>query len=118
MEPGPSHANLETYRIHQALDRRYPNPEVVTVKTPDDENSDVWNIQRNERANKEFQLHTVVWTEEEEEVDDESILMNETGRGLGRGFLRSLMKEDRIAVIARAQVSWFLYLFDSLDSLD
>ena len=104
MEPGPSHANLETVRIHQALDRRYPSPEVVTVKTPDDENSDTWSIQRNERANGDFQLHTVVWTEDEEAVN-ESILMNETGRGLGRGFVRSLMKEDRIAVMARAQVS-------------
>ena len=105
LEPGPSYANLETVRIYQALDRRYPNPEVVTVNTPDDENSDTWTIQRNERANGEFQLHTVVWTEEEEEVDDESIVMNETGGGLGRGFVRSLMKEDRIAVMARAQVS-------------
>ena len=104
--PGSSHyhANLETERIHQALDGKYPHPNVVTVKTPDDEKSDAWNIQRNERANGEFQLHTVVWTEEEEAVD-ESILMNETGRGLGRGFVRSLMKEDRIAVMARAQVS-------------
>jgi hypothetical protein len=97
-------ANLETVQIHQALDRKYPHPEVVTVKPPDDENSDTWNIQRNERADEEFQLHTVVWTEEEEAVD-ESALMNETGRGLGRGFVKSLMKEDRIAVIARAQVS-------------
>ena len=115
--PGSSHnlANLETERIHQALNEKYPNPNVVTVKTPDDENSDTWNIQRNERANGEFQLHTVVWTEEEEEKEeeavDESILMNETGRGLGRGFVRSLMKEDRIAVMARAQVSLAFFVF-------
>ena len=125
LEPEPpSYANLDasdaandldTDRIRYALDMSYPNPEVVTVKTPDDENSDTWNIQRNERANEIYQLHTVVWTEEEEETDDESILMNETGRGLGRGFVRSLMKEDRIAVMARAQVSWFLFLFDILD---
>jgi hypothetical protein len=104
-DPGPTYANLETVRIHHALDRKYPHPEVVTVKTPDDENCDTWNIQLNERAHEEFQLHTVVWTEEEEVVDDESVLKNETGRGLGRGFVRSLMKEDRIAVMARAQVS-------------
>ena len=114
LEPGPRYANLETLRIHQALDRRYPNPEVVTVKIPGDEDSDAWIIQQNERANEEFQLHTVVWTEEEEETEDESTLtMNETGSGLGRGFVRSLMKEDRIAVMARAQVSWFLSLFNS-----
>jgi hypothetical protein len=105
LDPGPSYANLETIRIYQALDRKYPHPEVVTVKTPDGKNSDTWNIQRNERAHEEFQLHTVVWTEKEEVVDDESVLTNETGRGLGRGFVRSLMKEDRIAVMARAQVS-------------
>lgn len=51
----------------------------------------------------------MVWTEDEGEVDDGSILMNETGRGLGRGFVRSLTKEDMIIVMARAQVScWFL----------
>ena len=113
LEPGPSYANLETIRIHRALNGRYPNPEVVTAKTPDDENSDTWIIQSNERANEEFQLHTVVWTDEEEEADDESNLMNETGGGLGRGFVRSLMKEDRIAIMARAQVSW-TFVFDSL----
>ena len=107
-----SNADLETIRIHQALDKEYPHPQVITVKVPDDENSvDTWNIQRNERANKEFQLHTVVWTEEEEEEEEEAVdesvlvLRPETGRGLGRGFVRSLMKEDRIAVMARAQVS-------------
>ena len=67
-EPGPSYAN--SARIHQALNRRYPNPEVVTVKTPDDENSDTWIIQSNERAKEEFQLHTVVWTDEEEAADE------------------------------------------------
>jgi hypothetical protein len=107
-----NHDDFETAIIRQALNRRYPNPDVVTAKTLDDENSDAWIIQRNERANEEFQMHTVVWTEEEEEAD-ESILMNDTGRGLGRGFVRSLMKEDRIAIMARAQVSWFL-LVDSL----
>ena len=65
--PGPNYADIDTYRIYRELDLICPNPEVVTVKTPNDENSDRWNIQRNERANKEYQLHTVVWTEEEEE---------------------------------------------------
>ena len=104
--------------IRQTLNRRGSEGdnndgecEVVTVKTPDDKNSDTWQIQRNERSMGEFQLHTVVWTEEEEEAVDESVLMNETGRGLGRGFVRSLMKDDRIAVMARAQVSIFS-LFD------
>jgi hypothetical protein len=111
--PGPSD---EIELIRQALNRRGSEGdnnsaecEVVTVETPDDNNSDIWQIQRNERSAGEFQLHTVVWTEEEEAVD-ESVLMNERGRGLGRGFVRSLMKDDRIAVMARAQVSICLYL--------
>jgi hypothetical protein len=103
LDPGPSCSNLETERIYQALNEIYPHPNLVTVKNPDDENSYTWNIQRNERANGEFQLHTVVWTEEEEAVDKS--ILNETGGGLGRGFVRSLMKEDRIAIMARAQVS-------------
>jgi hypothetical protein len=118
---GPNSTEIETEWIRQALyfrasDKKYPHCEVVTVKTPNDQNSDTWNIQRNKRANKRdkqlpganedsgFQLRTVVWTKKKEAVD-ESVLMNETGRGLGRGFVRSLMKEDRIAVMARAQVS-------------
>ena len=108
-EPGPDNDYIESSMIQEALHRRYFDPEVdsgvITIKTPDDDNSDTWNIQRNERANGKFQLHTVVWTDEEE-AEDESILMNETGRGLGRGFVRSLKKEDRIAVLARAKVSW------------
>lgn len=107
---GPSSAKLELEWIRQALSVRadgiyYPHCKVVTVKTPNDENSDTWDIQRNKRSTKRVQLHTVVWTEEVEEDVNESTLMNETGRGLGRGFVRSLMKDDRIAVMARAQVS-------------
>jgi hypothetical protein len=114
---GPSD---EMELIHQALNHRGPEGnnkftdcEVVTVKTPDDEKCDTWKIQRNERANGAFQLHTVVWTDEEEAIIDESILMYETGRGLGRGFVRSLMKDDRIAIMARAEVSLSL----TIDSL-
>ena len=119
---GPSHAKLEIEWIRQALnyravDMKYPHCEVVTVKTPNDQYSDTWNIQRNKRAatitpKRNFELHAVVWTEEEEAAD-ESILMDETGRGSGRGFVKSLMKDDRIAVMARAQVSVGI-LIDSL----
>ena len=77
----------------------------MTVKIPNDENSDTWMIQRNKRANGDFQLHTVTWMEEEE--TDESISMNETGGGLGGGFVKSLRKDDRIAVMARAQVGLY-----------
>ena len=111
---GPSYLKIELEWIRQALNlragyKKYPYCEVVTVKTPNDQNSDTWNIQRNKRATtitpkRVFELHTVVWTAKEE-VADESILMNETGRGSGRGFVSSLMKDDRIAVMARARVS-------------
>ena len=111
---GPIYARLENEWLRQALNFRagymkYPHCEVVTVKTPNDQNSDAWNIQRNKRAatitpKRNFELRTVVWTVEEEAAD-ESILLDQTGRGLGRGFVSSLMKDDRIAVMARAQVS-------------
>jgi hypothetical protein len=87
-------------------DTEDPNSELMIVKSPNDENSHTWTIQRNKRASEEYQLYTVIWTEElEEEAADESILMAETGRGLGRGFVKSLKMDDRIAVMARAQVS-------------
>ena len=112
---GPNYAKIENEWIRQALNFRagdsmkYPHCEVVTVKTPNNQNSDTWHIQRNKRAatvtpRRIFEPRTVVWTAGEE-VADELISMNETGRGSGRGFVRSLMKDDRIAVMARAQVS-------------
>lgn len=117
----PSYAQVEIEWIRQALnfragDKKYPHCEVVTVNNPNDQNSDTWKIQRNKRAatitpKRIFQLHTVVWAEKEEAAD-ESILMDKTGKGLGRGFVRSLMKDDRIAVMAKAQVS--VYIIDSL----
>jgi len=113
---GPSYAKLETEWIRQGLnfrlgtvDMKYPHCEVVTVKNLNDQNFDTWKIQRNKRAanifpERKFELHTVAWAAEEEVADsDESILMDETGEGSGRGFVRSLMKDDRIAVMARAQ---------------
>jgi hypothetical protein len=104
-----SNAAPEVDWIYQALqnredDTKDPNYELVTVKLPNDENADIWTIQRNKRAFGGFELHTVVWTEEEEAVD-ESIWINETGRGFGGGFVSSLKMNDRIAVMARAQVS-------------
>lgn len=123
---GPSYVTpkLEIEWIRQALnfralEKKYPHCEVVTVKSPNDQNSDTWNIQRNKRAatitpKRNFELHTVFWTEKEAGDESESILMDETGRGSGRGFVRSLMKDDRIAVIARAQVSVSINYFSSL----
>lgn len=119
-----SYAEIEVEWIRQALNFRagdtmkYPHCEVVTVRTPNDRNSDTWIIQRNKRAatitpNRISELRTVVWTAEEQAAD-ESILMDETGRGSGRGFVSSLMKDDRIAVMARAQVSVCINCFSSL----
>lgn len=107
---GSSNAAPEVDWIYQALENREddtkdPNYELVTVKPLNDENADMWTIQRNKRAFDGFELHTVVWTEEEEAVANESILINETGRGFGGGFVSSLKMNDRIAVMARARVS-------------
>jgi len=116
---GPSYAQVEIEWIRQALNfradyKKYPHCEVVTVKTPNDQNSDTWNIQRNKRAatitpKRTFELHTVVWTAGEEAAD-ESILMDKTGRGSGRGFVSSLMNDDRIAVMARAKCFSYNYI--------
>lgn len=65
----------------------------------------MWTIQRNKPRVREPQLHTVIWMEELEDGADELILMKETGRGLGKGFVRSLKMNDRIAVMAGAKVS-------------
>ena len=83
----------------------------TAAKVVTDKNLDTWLIQRNERASSDFKLHTISWTKEEEADVDEEVLMCETGRGLGRGFVRSLNMNDRISILARAQVS--LCLFDS-----
>lgn len=100
--------------IYDALDLRRKDEkdhdcQIITVKNPNDENSDVWNIQRNKRGSNEYRSHTVIWTEDDE-GGEESILIKETGRGLGRGFVRSLKMGDRIAVMVRAKVSLFFCL--------
>ena len=98
---------------------KYPHCKIVTVETPNNQRSDAWNILRNQRAatirpKRAFVLRTVVWTVEE--AGDESTLMDQTGKGLGRGFLSSLVKDDRIAIMARAQVSVCITIFFSLIS--
>ena len=122
---GPSRARVKNEWIRQALNFRagymkYPHCKIVTVETPNNQRSDAWNILRNQRAatirpKRAFVLRTVVWTVEEE-AGDESTLMDQTGKGLGRGFLCSLMKDDRIAIMARAQVSVCITIFFSLIS--
>lgn len=113
---GPSYARVEKEWTRQALNFRagymkYPHCEVVTVKNPNNQNSDTWEILRNIRAatvtpKRTYHPRTVVWTADEEVVDES---MDRTERGSGRGFLSSLMKDDRIAVMARAQVSVLVF---------
>jgi hypothetical protein len=75
--------------------------------------SNMWTIQRNKAQDREawkrktitWEHNTVIWMKEPEDEADESILMKETGRGLGKGFVRSLKMNDRIAVMAGAKVS-------------
>jgi len=80
----------------------------VRVKHPiyDD---DSWEIQRNVRAVEEYTEHEVVWTEKASgSLQEERRVQNETGAGLGLGFVQSLQLDDRIAVVARALVSQLL----------
>ncbi|KDR72986.1 hypothetical protein GALMADRAFT_142687 [Galerina marginata CBS 339.88] len=75
---------------------------VTTVRNPTD-NSDVWHIQRNIRASSSDTIHEVVWTGVDPNDNlDEMKCKDTTGAGRGIGFVRSLQREDRIAVIARA----------------
>jgi len=81
---------------------------IVRVKHPiyDD---DSWEIQRNVRAVGEYTKHEVVWTEKASgSVQEEERVQDETGAGLGLGFVQSLQLDDRIAVVARAMVSQLL----------
>lgn len=67
-----------------------------------------WHLQRNRRANKEPKEHEVEWNWDCEEWDCESLGRDfdaKTGAGSGVGFVRSLEKGDRVAIIARAKVS-------------
>jgi hypothetical protein len=75
-----------------------------TVKNPN-KNSDTWDIQRNRRAFHERQTHVVVWTKEVDKEVDEKATYEATGSSLGIDFVKSLRPGDRIAVLARAQVS-------------
>ena len=61
-----------------------------------------WLLQRNARASLNTRQHTIIWTDIDEcgEVEDDI----DTGRGLGAGFVRSLIAGDRIAIMARALV--------------
>ena len=92
------------------------HPDISLVKNPGNENdSYTWHVQRNARASKSDEEHEVVWTsddagQEEDGVVDERELMDKTGAGRGRGFVRSLEKGDRIAVLAYARVSALAWL--------
>jgi len=70
---------------------------------------DSWEIQRNVRAVGEYTKHAVAWTEKASgSVQEEERVQDETGAGLGLGFVQSLQLDDRIAVVARALVSQLL----------
>ncbi|KAF8964474.1 hypothetical protein BDZ97DRAFT_1815262 [Flammula alnicola] len=89
-------------------------PTLITVKNPNME-SDVWDIQRNARASREYRLHEVVWTRDLNEEVDEEAHFQATGSKLGVGFVRSLQAGDRIAVLARAQYPAWVNWVKSVD---
>ncbi|KAF8147990.1 hypothetical protein B0H34DRAFT_270965 [Crassisporium funariophilum] len=93
-------------RIHDALNTREEttNPKVITVKNTNND-CDVWELQRNRRANKEYRCHKILWTNEDAESADVP----------GAGFVQSLRMGDRIAVIARAQYPGWVNHVDSVE---
>ncbi len=68
---------------------------------------DVWEVQRNRRADRQGRAYEVVWGAHAGAnallSEDEYSLM--TGSKMGVGFVDALRPGDRIAVLARAQVS-------------
>ncbi|KAF8184411.1 hypothetical protein BJ912DRAFT_974755 [Pholiota molesta] len=97
MPPAAQLDNVYTWEPVQLLTLK-------TVKNPN-KNSDTWDIQRNRRAFHERQTHVVVWTKEVDKEVDEKATYEATGSSLGIDFVKSLRPGDRIAVLARAQVS-------------
>ena len=79
--------------------------------------SDVWDVQRNRRADSQEQTHEVVWVPQAEPSSskEEAKYFMETGSRMGVGFVDALQPGDRVAVLARAQVSrvlhnWLVFL--------
>lgn len=67
--------------------------------------ADVWEVQRNRRAHRVEGVHDVVWGPRADATGEEAHLW-ETGSSVGVGFVDALQPGDRVAVLARAQVSW------------
>ena len=104
-------------QIANALETRGEDADspVTTVRNShsiDNSWTDTWHIQSNVRADDQAVRHTIVWTEKVEDDIDEEVLYSETGSKSGRGFVRSLEIGDRIAVIARAKVSFVIFVLD------
>lgn len=70
--------------------------------------SNVWRLQANVRASSVDATHHIVWTEDETLDKEQATLL---GCGRGTGFVGSLSPGDRIAVIARARVSYEMELY-------
>lgn len=81
------------------------NPKVTLVTNPNND-SDVWHIQQNKRADKSFSEHKVRWSLYDKDNAGESKNIHATGAGLGAQFVQSIQPNDRIAVLARAKVQF------------
>lgn len=66
---------------------------------------DVWTIQQNRRADREYYEHSVTWKRGDQEQPNGYML--QTGRGENHGFIEALDMDDRIVVVAQAKVSSF-----------
>ena len=65
---------------------------------------DAWHIQTNIRGSRHTTSHTVSWERGPDLAVDEIEHYKRTGSTLGQGFIAQLMRDDRIAVVARAKV--------------
>ena len=88
----------------------------VLNPNPECERERGWLIQKNVQASSVPRIHVCIWDREgllnpEEEAQVE---LKGRGQGLGEGFVESLREGDRVAIVARAQVSLFCFLFSFL----
>lgn len=68
--------------------------------------SKTWLVQRNYRASPSIRKHEVIWTDDDEAVQEDPVTDGDSvGSGDGQGFSTSLSPGDKIALIARAKVS-------------
>jgi len=95
--------------------RNHPSGELTLARNPTFPKDDAWKIQLNVRASRSYHAHQVSWknahSTSRNATDDEQKSLAQSGTGLGIGFIKSLKRDDRIAVIARAWVRYHVRFY-------